>query len=604
MRKRQSTAITSPTAPAWRTPLALAVLATLIGLAPTTRAHAATAVGPSAAAIAADEEAGGSTDRLIVKYRDNQASGLRSALGISDRTHASLQGLGLSVQASHVNAQGARVLRLSQTVRNSDLTRLASQLVASDPNVLYAEPDRVMQALAVPTDPLYSRQWHYFEAIGGMNLPGAWDLSTGSGVVVAVIDTGVRPHADLAANLLSGYDFISDAGMANDGGGRDGDASDPGDGCSSGHSSWHGTHVSGTIAAVANNGIGGSGIAWNAKILPVRALGCGGGYMSDIADGIIWSSGGSVSGVAAPAKAAKVINMSLGGQSVCGTTTQNAINIARGLGTTVVVAAGNSNTAASKFTPANCKGVITVAATGRGGARAPYSNFGPEVAVAAPGGNMDKGTEYGILSTLNDGTTSPGNDIYAYYQGTSMATPHVAGAVALMLGRNPTLTPDEIQTLLVGSVRKFPVACTGCGAGIVDATAAVKSVYISTSQATLVSESEPNDSNAQSQSLASLPAKVSGSLSSSKDVDGYRVSVPVNGTVNARLIANLSSNYTLTFRTGVSTVVGTSAKATGLADTLSWTNKGKTSVDLYVRVSFVSGGVGDSNGRYTLEVSR
>ena len=288
---------------------------------------------------------------------------------------------------------------------------------------------------------MYAQQWDYFEVRAGMNLPAAWDLSTGSGVVVAVLDTGYRPHADLADNLLAGYDFVNNSAMGNDGDGRDADASDPGDGCSSGHSSWHGTHVAGTIAALANNGLGIAGVAYNAKVQSVRVLGCGGGYNSDIADGMIWAAGGSVSGVPANATPAKVLNLSLGGQSACSITVQNAINTARGLGASVVVAAGNSKMAVGNFSPANCKGVITVAALGRTGARAPYSNFGPQVAVAAPGGNMNAGTANGILSTLNTGGASPGEDSYAYYQGTSMATPHVGRRGGADAGPQPDAEP-------------------------------------------------------------------------------------------------------------------------------------------------------------------
>jgi serine protease len=363
--------------------------------------------------------------------------------------------------------------------------------------------------------------------------------------------------------------------------------------------------VAGTIAAVTNNGTGVAGIAWNAKILPVRVLGCGGGYNSDIADGIIWSAGGSVSGVSANTHPAQVINMSLGGQSLCSTTVQNAINTARGLGTTIVVAAGNSKMAASKFSPANCKGVITVAATGRTGAKAPYSNFGPEVDVAAPGGNMDKGTEFGILSTLNSGGASAGADNYQYYQGTSMATPHVAGAAALMLGRNTSLTPDEVEAILKSTTRKFPAACAGCGTGIVNATAAVLGVYVSTTQADDVGESEPNEAIAQAQTLSGFPAKVTASIATTKDVDVYKVAgVPVGGVVTARLISNATGNASLSFRSRTNVVLLSSAKALSLPDTLTWTNKGKLAADLYIRVNFASGTVGDSGGRYTLEVNR
>jgi serine protease len=303
---------------------------------------------------------------------------------------------------------------------------------------------------------------------------------------VAVIDTGYRPHADLSGQILQGFDFISTTTIANDGGGRDTDASDPGDwtpagSCAAGvpatdqNSSWHGTHVSGTIAAKANNGLGIAGIAYNAKIVPARVLGRCGGYTSDIADAMVWASGGTVTGVPANANKARVLNLSLGGTGACDTTTQNAINSARSRGAVVIVAAGNSNTNAINSNPANCAGVITVAATNRAGGKASYSNYGTNVTIAAPGG--DNGA--GILSTLNSGTTTPAADNYAWYMGTSMATPHVAGVVALMLSANPNLTPDDVVAKLKSTARAFPAACSGCGAGIVNAAAAVNAALAS-----------------------------------------------------------------------------------------------------------------------------
>jgi serine protease len=313
------------------------------------------------------------------------------------------------------------VLKLDRKMRVADVQALAANLAASDPDVEYAEPDRLMrvQVVPAPNDTYYAQQWDFFEATGGLNVPTAWNTTTGTGVVVAVLDTGYRPHVDLVANLLPGYDFISSATIGNDGNGRDADASDPGDWvaaneCGGTHdasnSSWHGTHVAGTIAAVTNNGSGVAGVAYGAKVQPVRVLGKCGGYTSDIADAIKWASGGTVSGVPANATPARVINMSLGGGGACGTTTQNAINDARSRGTVVVVAAGNESMDAANSSPANCAGVVTVAAVGRAGNKAYYSNYGTVVDVAAPGGDMS--VDPGILSTLNDGTTSPGADNY------------------------------------------------------------------------------------------------------------------------------------------------------------------------------------------------
>lgn len=544
------------------------------------------------------------TDQIIV-HLSSEASRRRiqSLAATVSGIQSALQQQGLRPLDSRPLATGARVFTLDRWLPASQWHALGQRLAAQDDRILSIEPDLLLQAQATPNDPRYAEQWHYFEAKAGLKLPAAWDLSTGQGAVVAVLDTGVRPHADLADNLVAGYDFVSSTSMGNDGDGRDNNAIDPGDGCNGQRSSWHGTHVAGTIAAVSNNSIGVAGVAWNARILPVRVLGCGGGYTSDIADGILWAAGAPVAGAGTNPNPARVLNLSLGGAGACGSTSQNAINTARSLGATVVVAAGNSNQAVANFTPANCQGVVTVAAVGRGGARAPYSNFGPQVDLAAPGGNMNGGAQHGILSTLNAGASTPGADSYAFYQGTSMATPHVAGVAALMVARNPALTPDEVEALLKSAVRPFPVACGGCGTGLADAAKAVRSVFLSASSATDVNELEPNNTHATAQWLDTLPVKVAGTLAGNTDADIYRLPVAAGATVKVRLIGNALSNYDLQLRTAQGAILATSSRPTGLADNLSWTNKGRTLAGLHIRVHRVSGGTGDSLGRYTLEAS-
>lgn len=413
--------------------------------------------------------------RIIVKYKNNATENKVSALSTNSIQKISSMS-GRQVIYMRTLATGAHLIKTDSDISAIEYQKMLTDLKA-DPNVEYAEPDLLLKPMATPNDPYYNQQWHYFDTVGGLNLPTAWDLSTGTGVIVAVLDTGYRPHADLVANILPGYDMISDADIAQDGNGRDSDAQDNGDYAPAGEcdpaasdSSWHGTHVAGTIAAVTNNGLGVAGVAYGAKILPLRVLGRCGGYTSDIADAMIWAAGGNVSGTPANPNPAKVLNLSLGGGGSCTATQQNAINTARNLGATVVVAAGNENQNASNSSPANCSGVVTVAATGRTGSRASYSNYGSVVDVAAPGGDGSSG----VLSTLNSGTTTPGSDNYAFYQGTSMATPHVAGVVALMYSVKPSITPDEVESILKSTARTFPGTCNQCGTGIVDATAAVK----------------------------------------------------------------------------------------------------------------------------------
>lgn len=419
-------------------------------------------------------------ERFIVKFRDGSApvantTALASSLKTAAAGIASSQGRVLGLQQVRKLAVGATVVRTDRALDQAE-SELLMRKLAADPNVEYVEVDQIMRATLTPNDTRFSEQWGFGTSNASINVRPAWDKATGTGVVVAVIDTGITNHADLNANILPGYDFISDAAMARDGGGRDSNPNDEGDWygdneCQAGYpgsnSSWHGTHVAGTVAAVTNNSTGVAGTAFNAKVVPVRVLGKCGGYTSDIADAIVWASGGTVSGVPANANPAEVINLSLGGGGSCSTTYQNAINGAVGRGTTVVVAAGNSNTNVSSSVPANCPNVIAVAATTSAGARASFSNYGTGIDISAPG--------QGILSTLNSGTTTPGSASYASYNGTSMAAPHVAGVVALMQSVAPSpLSPAQVESIIKSTARPLPGACSGgCGAGIIDADAAV-----------------------------------------------------------------------------------------------------------------------------------
>lgn len=424
--------------------------------------------------------------RLIIKYNNSLVQSISAEEQGSTISQNIRQSHGVSLQHVRKMAlEGRHVLRLNQRKSKSQLDKLIATL-QRDPNILSVEEDILLKPSLVPSDEFYNLQWHYHEATGGMNAQAAWDSHDGTGVVVAVLDTGYTNHSDLAANLLPGYDFISDASVGVDGDGRDNDPSDPGDWTAAGdcgagspasNSSWHGTHVSGTVAAVTNNSQGVAGVAFGAKVVPVRVLGKCGGFTSDIADGIIWASGGSVPGAPTNNNPAQVINMSLGGGGSCGSTTQNAINTARANGTVVVVAAGNDNSDASGFTPSSCNGVINVAANDRQGNRASYSNFGASIDVTAPGGETNPTAANGIASTLNSGTQTVSTENYVYFQGTSMAAPHVAGTAALLLEADPTLTPDEVETILKNTTRPLPGSCSGgCGTGIIDARAALDAV--------------------------------------------------------------------------------------------------------------------------------
>ncbi|RIH81362.1 Thermophilic serine proteinase [Calidithermus terrae] len=329
-----------------------------------------------------------------------------------------------------------------------------------DGRVRSVEPNRVIQALATPNDPLYSQQWHY----AAIKLPQTWYLTVGSAeVTVAVLDTGVNgSHPDLAGKILPGYDFLTNSTNVADGNG-------------------HGTHVSGTVAATTNNNTGVAGVSWASKVLPVRVIGPGGDAYT-LARGILYAAGFCVYNsagqqVCPPAKA-KVVNMSLGiwsSSNPCGSqvpldeTTRWAMALAASNGATMVAAAGNSNCPFA-FYPAADPTAIAVAATGPTDVKAPYSNYGSAVWLAAPGGDQTNyGNSGGVLSTV------PGGG-YEHYEGTSMASPHVAGVAALMLAANPDLTPAQVKLILANTATDLGAAGWDpyYGYGLVNAEAAVK----------------------------------------------------------------------------------------------------------------------------------
>ena len=358
--------------------------------------------------------------------------------------------------------------------------------IAATPGVVEVSVDRRLTTDLVPNDTYFNAyQWDMGGGYG-VHATTAWDTTTGNaGTTVAVIDTGITTHSDLSGQTVAGYDFISDVPTANDGNGRDADASDPGDwitqaesdagyfaGCPTGDSTWHGTHVTGTIVARGNNGAGVAGLAWDARVQSVRALGKCGGWTSDIAAAIRWAAGGTVDGVPANATPARILNLSLGGPGSCDATLQGAVTDAVSLGALVVVAAGNSGTNVSGSAPANCAGVVAVGSTDNLGKRSSFSNYGSGVTISAPGSS--------ILSTLNTGTQGPLAETYKTYQGTSMATPHVAGVAALALAMDPSLSVSALRTLLTGTATPFApdgaaLGCptVQCGAGIVNAAAVV-----------------------------------------------------------------------------------------------------------------------------------
>jgi serine protease len=334
-------------------------------------------------------------------------------------------------------------------------TLLAMKALRRDYAIANAQLNYRIRPRSVPNDPFYPLQWHY----PMIELPAAWDFTTGDpGVTVAVIDTGIlAQHPDLAGQLLPGYDFVSNPASSGDGDGIDPDPEDPGDGNGVAASSFHGTHVAGTVAAASGNGIGAAGVAPGVKLLPLRALGPSGGSSYDILQAVRYAAGltNDSGTVRAPVD---VINLSLGRRGPCWPAEQAAFDAARQAGVVVVAAAGNDDEDAADAFPANCSNVVAVGAVDLHGNRAPYSNYGSAVDVQAPGGRATdaNGDGYpdGVLSLMGDEEAEP-MYTYAFRKGTSMASPHVAGVVALMKSVNPNLTPEEIdQMLAVGELTR------------------------------------------------------------------------------------------------------------------------------------------------------
>lgn len=476
--------------------------------------------------------------RVIVTYRQTMASAMSARIQSASQGSSPLreaqtlnQRHGLDLRDGRTIAPGTQVLT-SATLSNERLLKT----LAADPDVVSVTIDQWRHPHAAPNDPLYANgqaattptagQW-YLRAPSGtvvssINAEGAWNTTTGSsGIVVAVLDTGVRPeHPDLMGKLLPGFDFVHTIDTANDGDVADGDASDPGDWvsvtdknssafstCTVTNSSWHGTQTAAVIGAATNNGSGMASVGRNVRLLPVRVLGKCGGYDSDIIAGMRWAAGLAVTGAPTNPTPARVLNLSLGSSGSCETGTSSSytstIATLNGMGVVVVASAGNDDLAVNA--PGNCPGAIAVAGLRHAGSKSGFSSLGTAVALAAPAGNCVTETgicQYPIITATNTGTTTPVSSSYSsglgdVSLGTSFSAPMVAGTAALMLSANPSLTAAEVRSLLTSTTRAFPTTggstgiatcttpgttkqeecyCTTstCGAGMLDTQAAVQ----------------------------------------------------------------------------------------------------------------------------------
>jgi len=507
-----------------RTALSLGTAATLVATLGTPASFAAPAKANSAertkahttisSLSSAQQKAG--FNRFVITYTDSalNAGGVNwaSPAGTQVATWSDSLYQGLTSEVKSVDdlfkiktnyvrttAQKATVVTLSSKLTAEQAEKYMATL-SSNPSVASVEPDLLRRSTArtrtattskvaqvaqasqasnqvvAPNDTLYPQQWN-LHGTKGISAPEAWKTTQGAGVTVAVIDSGIVKHPDLDANVLPGYDFITEPSIARDGNGRDSDPTDQGNWEEAGvcgadseasESNWHGTHVAGSIAAIMNNKRGIVGVAPSTKILPMRALGMCGGYDSDIADAMVWAAGGTVEGVPANSNPAKIINLSLGGEGTCPATYSKAIAEVNKRGAILVVAAGNDGQDTSKVAPANCGGSIVVGATDQEGKRSDFSNYGKLVDVSAPGS--------GIMSTVDLGTTVSTGAGYTEYDGTSMAAPQVAGVIALMKSVDPSLTAERAKQILKQSSKPLTCDVNACGSGIVNAASALAMV--------------------------------------------------------------------------------------------------------------------------------
>lgn len=456
--------------------------------------------------------------RFVVKYRDNAAErcdaaavnrGLSAAMsrtGLDRAVAATARSVARPAASAallrRMGMPGWNVIKTSRLLNEQEAAQFILELKAN-PAVEQVEIDQMYRRLSnetprfVPNDPDSQKyQWNFFNPVSGVNAAEAWEMSQGEGVVVAVLDTGIGENTrDLVANVIPGYDMITDRRVSR----RDSDERAPGGwdlgdgydanyciGLSTGkphpadNSSWHGTHVAGTIAQETNNGVGLAGLAHKAKVMPIRVLGSCGGRTSDIADGIIWAVGGEVPGMPLNANPAEVLNMSIGSSEpeTCPASYQAALDFASSKGAIVVVAAGNDNAVASTYTMSACKNLISVGATGVSGARAGYSNYGAAVDLSAPGGGGGAADDGYIWQVTDRGTRGPiGAFELRGMAGTSMASPHVAAAVAMVQSVVKTpLNWMQMRDLLKATASPFPLAAPpgrSIGTGILNIAAAL-----------------------------------------------------------------------------------------------------------------------------------
>jgi serine protease len=563
-----------------------------------------------------------SVQQIIVKLRDSSAvmpGALHAqALSAHDRIANLASRSGLTMRNARQIFDRMHVMQV-EPASAGDSTAATVERLKADSDVEYAVPDERRYIHAVPSDPLYSAGGQWYErgdpaTPSAVNAQAAWDLTTGDpNLVIADLDTGVRfDHPDLLAvanggRLLPGYDFVSDATVANDGNGRDPDASDPGDwidptdlgttqfkNCKRDISSWHGTRTAGILGALTNNVHGIAGMTWQGKILPVRVLGKCGGFDSDIIAGMMWAAGLPVSGVPANANPARIINMSLGSSQACPQSYSDAIAQLTAMGVLVVVSAGNEG--GSVDAPGNCPGAVAVAGIRHAGTKVGYSSLGPEVTVSAPAGNCVNTTGtcvYSIQTTTNSGTATPvanddaytGSTILAANQpkgpnlGTSFSAPVVSGIAGLMVSANGNLNTCQLISRLKEGSQPFPQTSA-------DATTPPPACHVPSGSATDLQTAE---------CICTLDGKTCGA-GMANALDAVKAAL--------RPIAAVTVPASLSAGQSISLSAQNSAAANGhTISTYQWTNTGRQTVAIQNGTSATATVIAPSCGYATVQIA-
>lgn len=581
------------------------------------------------------------SSQASISSADGQSIAIRAVTGNSQKHPAKVEFASPISTAQTASANGkasgrqamlADIASHNPTAAEKIATLMTIKDMAARSDVEFAEPNFIRQPLKTPNDPYYSRQWHYTN----INLPAAWDISTGTrsdgeDVVVAVVDTGVYlAHPDLSGQLLSGYDFVSSESMSNDGNGIDNNPDDPGDSTQRGYSSWHGTHVAGTIGAASNNNVGVAGVSWGVKILPVRVLGVGGGTSYDIIQGLYYSAGLENDSGTVPSQKADIINMSLGSYGYSASE-QLVMNELYEAGVIVVAAAGNDGISSPSY-PASYNHVISVSATDYADNLTDYSNYGSNIDLAAPGGDTSAdlnrdGNGDGVLSTLVSDASGSRQPTYTYYNGTSMAAPHVAGVLALMKAIYPALTPSEVESLVSSGSISDDLGSSGkdiqYGYGRINAlkAATIAAQLASGAEVELpvVLQSSPSrislGSSGSSSTLtisntgggdpliSSVVSSASWLSVTANDVDASGLGTYTLSADRTDLVAG-SYSATVTFSTesDTSLEVGVTMLVGSASDSRELTTQYVLAYD-YSSGEYVDGAIADEDGSYSLELS-